>query len=92
MGTIVAVTVTLVGAVVLVAVLMGIGKAKPIHGWPLVAVGWVGSGFAILVNKLFLRPEMDLEGAILAVTPVLFIITALPLLSKKYGKASEPQE
>lgn len=88
METMVAIAVTLVGAVVLVAVLMRIAKAKPIHGWPLVVAGWVGSGFAILVNKL-LRSEMDLEGAVVAVTPVLFIITALPLLSKKYGKASE---
>lgn len=87
----IAVVVTLVVAIVLMAVLVRIAKKKPVHGWPLVAAGWAGSGFAILVNKL-LRPEMDIEGAILAVMPVLFIITALPLLSKKYGKTPDNQQ
>ncbi len=85
---IIALTLTFIGSVVLLAILMAIRKSKSVLGWPLVAVGWVGSGLAILGNKLF-RPEMNVDSAVLAVIPTLCIITALPLLAKKYGKATD---
>jgi len=84
---IVPLTLTLIGSVVLLAILMATRKSKSVQGWPLVAVGWVGSALAILGNKL-LRPEMNVDSAILAVIPTLCIITALPLLAKKYGKTT----
>lgn len=73
------------------AILMRIWGGKSIRGWPLVVAGWIGSGLVILVTTL-MRPEIDMEMAILAVTPVLFIVTAVPLLSKKYGRKSEPRK
>ncbi|MDZ4198409.1 MAG: hypothetical protein U1E27_03895 [Kiritimatiellia bacterium] len=82
------ITLTLVVTVVLLTVLIQAGKTKPVQGWILVVSGWAGTGLAIFGNKL-LRPEMDVEGAILAVLPVLALVTALPMLRKKYGKKSE---
>jgi hypothetical protein len=87
---IVPLTLTLIGSVVLLAILMATRKIKSVQGWPLVAVGWVGSALAMLGNKL-LRPEMDVDSAILAVIPTLCIITALPLLAKKYGKTTDKE-
>jgi hypothetical protein len=34
---------------------------------------------------------MDIDSAILAVIPTLCIITALPLLAKKYGKTTDKE-
>jgi len=87
---IVPLTLTLIGSIVLLAILMAMRKTKSVQGWPLVAVGWAGSALAILGNKLF-RPEMDVDSAILAVIPTLCIITAVPLLAKKYGNTRDKE-
>jgi len=81
---------TLIGSVALLVILMVMKKSKSVQGWPLVAAGWAGSALAILGNKLF-RPEMDVDSAILAVIPTLCIITAVPLLAKKYGNTRDKE-
>ena len=86
MGIAIGIITLVIGLVILLVVLMKKGKAKPVRGLPLVATIWIGSGLGVLCTKL-LRPEMNDSQVMLAIVPVLCVMSAFAIFRRKQANA-----